>query len=135
MINNHEQHTEHLGQQPQRLLRHEVESRLANEVECLLSHTNEEQLRWNGTRSDLMEALYVVFCTGLLEDDEGCQLHFSHIVSRACSLLHVVPPRNPYETAARARRRKGLNRSTFMRRYELRLCRQEKTPFLRQIIR
>ena len=133
MINNHEKHAFSLGQQPQRLLRHEVESRLVDEVARLLSHEPEEGLGWQGSGIDLMEALHVVFATGMLEDDDGCMLQFRAIVRRACSVLHVREPRNPYELAAKASRRKGIRRSTFMRRYQLRLGRDDKTPFLDEI--
>ncbi len=133
MINNHEEHAFSLGQQPKRLLRHEVESKLVGEVARLLSHEPEEGLGWNGTGLDLMEALHVVFATGMLEDDEGCMLQYRSIVGRACRVLHVREPRNPYEVAAKAARRKGIRRTTFMRRYQLKLGRDVATPFLDQI--
>lgn len=134
MINNHEQHTQNLGQQPARLLRHEVERRLATEVERLLNRNDDEGLSWAGSRRDLVEALHVAFSTGLIEDGEGCQLTFKNMVGRACNVLHIAPPNDPYELAARAHRRKGRQRSTFMRRYELMLSRQVETPFLQHII-
>jgi hypothetical protein len=107
----------------------EAERQLAHEVEQLLNnHHEEEGLQWKGTCIDLMEALHTAFTSGLITDDEGQYLSFTAIVGRACRLLHVRQPRNPYECAARGRRRKGFQRRPFIERYHLRLCRRGGEP-------
>ena len=98
-------------------MRREAQDKLANEVKGLLSHEEQEGLRWKGTSVDLMEALHVAYETGLLQDEDGICLSFNNIVRHACRLLHVVVPRNPYETAARGSRRKGLQMNSYMTRY------------------
>ena len=105
--------------------RRETERLLAHEVEQLLNnHTEEENLHWRGSRVDLMEALHTAFTTGVLTDDEGQYLSFTAIVNRACKLLHLPVPRNPYECAARGSRRKGFQRRPFIDRYQLKLNRR-----------
>ena len=138
MIDNHEKHTLSLGQQPRDgLLRHEVESRLAGEVASLLRREPREGLSWRGSSKDLMEALHAAFTTGMIADDGGDDddgtLSFRQMVRRACGVLHVSEPRNPYEAAARAERRKGLRRTPFIERYRRSLNRSGATPFLDMI--
>ena len=111
-----------------RMLRHEVESHLAAEVAQLLDCHKEEGLHWHGTCIDLMEALHTAFLTGLLVDSDGIIVPFQHIVDQACQLLHVNTPRNPYECAARGRRRKGLQSRPYMQRYEHSLSQKNDHP-------
>lgn len=138
MIDNHEKHTLSLGQQPRDgLLRHEVESRLAGEVASLLRREPREGLSWRGSSKDLMEALHAAFTTGMIADDgddgDGGTLPFRQMVRRACGVLHVSEPRNPYEAAARGERRKGLRRTPFIERYRRSLNRPGATPFFDMI--
>ena len=133
MTINHEQHTTHLGQQPRQLLRHEVERQLVSEVGQLLAHQPDEGLTWDSSQSDLIEALHVAFTTGMLADAEGNMMPFRSLVGRAASVLHFRPPRNPYQVASRAARRKGVQRTSFMRRYQLLLSHDVELPFLRHV--
>ena len=110
--------TEHMKTQ------REAQQLLAQEVMALLSHHENEGLHWTGTSIDLMEALHLAYETGLLEDDEGTCLPFTLIVGRACRLLHVPQPSNPYECASRGSRRKGRKMPSFIDRYVRRLRRQ-----------
>ncbi|MBQ9644811.1 MAG: hypothetical protein IJV24_00445 [Prevotella sp.] len=101
--------------------RRQAEHRLAHEVGRVLAHTATDNLHWQGSRVDLIEALHTAYTTFLLTDDEGVSLSFIHIVSQACSVLHVAMPSNPYELAARGSRRKGLHSLPYMTRYLHRL--------------
>ena len=100
--------------------RREAEMLLAQEVERIMyEHQEQEGLHWKGTSIDLMEALHVAYDTGMIQDEWGVCLRFSTIVNRVCHVLHVTPPRNPYECASRGRRRKGMQQRTYLERYQL----------------
>ena len=110
--------------------RREAQQQLAGEVKNLMGHSEHEGLCWQGTRIDLMEALHLAYETGSLHDEQGICLSFSTIVCRACRVLHVSCPRNPYECAARGKRRKGMLMNTFMCRYERQMQASEHTNIL-----
>ena len=102
----------------------------------LLRREPREGLSWRGSSKDLMEALHAAFTTGMIADDggdDGGTLPFRQMVRRACGVLHVSEPHNPYEAAARAERRKGLRRTPFIERYRRSLNRPGATPFLDMI--
>ena len=98
--------------------RREAQQLLAGEVKKLMERNEQEGLCWQGTHIDLMEALHVAYETGALQDEQGICLSFAFIVCRACRVLHVHCPRNPYECASRAKRRKGMQMNTYLDRYE-----------------
>lgn len=100
-----------------REMQRQAERRLASEVEQLMRHSESEELKWTGSQMDLMEAAYVAFVSCTLQNDEGNYLSFIDIVRALCSILHVTLPRNPYETAARGKRRKGFRNRPYMERY------------------
>ena len=115
-------------------MKRQAERRLASEVEQLMSHQECEMLQWTGSQIDLMEAAYVAFVSCTLQNDEGNYLSFIDIVRTTCSLLHVALPRNPYETAARGRRRKGLRNRPYLERYTVKVNqRPESSPFWEKI--
>ena len=95
-------------------LKREVQLKLANEVERLLHHDGQEELRWRGSRADLMEALYLVYDTGELKDDYGQLVNYSQLVRRVCQLLHLRVPSNPHKVATLACCRKGVRQMTYM---------------------
>lgn len=104
--------------------RREAQQLLAQEVTALLRHDDVDSLHWQGTRIDLMEALHLAYETGELQDEDGISLPFTVIVSRACRLLHIAQPSNPYECASRGSRRKGRKMVSYLDRYARRLRRQ-----------
>lgn len=104
-------------------MRRLAEQMLADEVKGLLNRDEQEGLKWKGTSIDLMEALHVAYSTGSLQNEEGICLSFNSIVNRACRLLHVGRPHNPYECAARGRRRKGMQMNSYLERYQRRMAR------------
>ena len=139
MTNYHTQ-TSVAGKQPMlategQKLRREAQTKLASEIEQLLTHTEQEGLRWKGTRIDLMEALHLAYETGLLQDESGISMKFTTLVRLACQLLHVSPPSNPYECASRGRRRKGMLMNSYLERYLLLLKRQCLHPIWESIDR
>ena len=96
----------------------QVREQLAEEVRLLMTHTEEEQLRWTGSVTDLMEALYCAFEQEVVTDEDGIPASFREIVRQCCRLLHVKMPSNPYETATRGRQRKGVKNSNYLIRYQ-----------------
>jgi len=96
--------------------------RLCEEVTELLGHQEQEQLSWQASRIDLMEALYTVYLMDTVRDRRGNSMTFMGMVRRACRLLHVAVPHNPYDCAARGRNRKGRICSTYLDRYRHLLC-------------
>lgn len=99
------------------LTRSVVERSLVDEVAQLLQHRTEEGLCWRGSLTDLTEALHVAASTGLLTDAYGRCITFRDLLGSVCRLFRLAPPRNPYETARRAARRKGLHNNPYMNRY------------------
>ena len=120
---------------PETLTSRDAERLLAAEVAAvILSSSADEHLHWTGTAIDLMEALYTAYLTYTLRDDQGNCLSFRQIVSRACAVLHMPVPHNPYEVACRARRRKGLKCLPFLDRYLWQKQHHPHTqPFLRLV--
>jgi len=115
-------------------LRQEAVRRLTEEVRLLLRQPESDQLHWRASRLDLMEALYEVFLSQQLLDDEGMPMPFMRLVRKACAVLHLSVPRNPYDCAARGRSRKGFLRQTFMERYQYMLqVRGNKEPLWEEI--
>ena len=97
--------------------RQQARRQLAAEVEQLLSRTPADGLHWQGTKTDLMEALHVVYLTGSVLNPDGRSVTFQALVARVCRVLHVTPPANPYAYATRASLRKGIYQSAFLERY------------------
>ena len=115
-------------------LRQKAVERLTEEVALLLRQSENEQLKWKSTRLDLMEALYEVFLTQQLKDDDGMVMPFIKLVKKVCGILHFKVPSNPYDCAARGRARKGCLRQTYLDRYQYMLqVRGNKEPLWEEI--
>ena len=113
-----------MNKQENKVMKRQAEQRLASEIEEVMKHNETENLQWQGTKVDLIEAVYAAFTSCQLQNDEGEYLSFINIVRDVCRILHLPQPRNPYETAARGLRRKGFRRHPFMDRYLLKINRQ-----------
>jgi hypothetical protein len=103
----------------------QAQLQMGEEMKRLLTeHRPEEGLTWKESRTDLMEAFYYVFDSGVMIDDYGMAITFADIVRRGCSLLHVQAPGNPYLMAMRGRQRKGMKHLNFLERYQLMMEKQ-----------
>ena len=100
-------------------VRQQAKHLLADEVATMLMRSDAQTLHWQGTRADLMEALYLTYPSCRLIDDQGLYMTFSSIVQQACRKLNYRIPRNPREVAARAMRRKGFKARPFLDRYAM----------------
>ena len=83
----------------------------------LLERSPDENLYWTESTTDLMDISHEVYLTEMLVDSQGRPMAFGKIVSRACAVLHVVRPSNPYSMAFNARNRKGVRQTSFFSRY------------------
>ena len=123
-----------MNEQENKEMKRQAQQKLAGEIEKVMLHHEDENLQWQGTTIDLMEAAYVAFTTCKLQNDEGEYLSFISIARNVCRILHVTLPANPYEVAARGLRRKGFRRHPFMDRYLLKINRQPNShPLWEQI--
>ena len=112
----------------------ECEKRLATEVGQLFTNPQPDNLQWQGTKVDLMEALYVAYVYGTLCDEQGIPLTYRNIVERACNMFHLSIPRNPYQKAHLGQQRMGVRRPPFIVRYQRQLSIQPQSqPFLQLV--
>lgn len=94
-----------------------AKEKLTLEVEQIMNHSEEEQLTWTATKTDLMEALYYAYNQMTIIDEYGVPLTFRCIVERCCRVLHTKVPNNPYGMAEKGQNRKGVKSVNFMKRY------------------
>lgn len=99
----------------QRQYAHEL---MARQLADLLKRSPDENLYWVESKTDLMEIIHEVYMTDLLVDGDGRPSTFRVIVKRACAVLHVPMPSNPYSIVYNARsRRKGVKQTSVFSRY------------------
>ena len=69
------------------------------------------------TKTDLIDLSHEAYMSEKLLDGQGRPYGFDRIVERACAVLHVVKPANPYSMAFNARNRKGIRQPSLFSRY------------------
>ena len=112
--------TGHLTEYAQTLTREqraEARKRLAAQFADLLERSPAENIYWMETVTDLMDLSHEVYLTGFLTDGQGRPFGFKRLVKRACAVLHVTLPANPYSMAFNARNRKGVRQTSMFSRY------------------
>jgi hypothetical protein len=95
---------------------------LAAEARRMFKVKPEDNLHWKGLKTDLIEMTYYLFCEGSVRDDTGFIASFRYLVNHICSNMHVVVPRNPSAYINRARRIKGIRRTSLIERYMWQKC-------------
>jgi len=80
-----------------RISEREAERHLAQEVGQVLGHQPCDNLYWQGSTTDLMEALHLAYTSFRLTDAEGLCLSFAYIVDRGCA--RPIPTSWPREAA------------------------------------
>ena len=83
----------------------------------LLDRSPDENLYWMETKTDLIDLSHEAYMSEKLLDGQGRPYGFDRIVERACAVLHVVKPANPYSMAFNARNRKGIRQPSLFSRY------------------
>lgn len=110
-------HTNEFSETLTPVQRKNARDRMAEQFCDLLRHSPSEGLYWQSSKTDLIDLSYEVYLTESLKDGEGHPLGFKWIVKRACDVLHVAMPCNPYSMAFNARNRKGVRQCSFFSRY------------------
>lgn len=90
---------------------------MAGQFAELIARSPAENLYWQESTTDLMDVAHEVYMTEMLVDGQGRPCGFGPIVRRACAVLHVPTPANPYSMAFNARNRKGVRQTSFFSRY------------------
>ena len=102
---------------------------MARQFAELLARSPDENLYWNESMTDLIDLSHCVYMSEKLVDGQGRPSGFRSIVKRACDVLHVPVPSNPYSMAFNARNRKGVRQTSLFSRYcWLMYVRQDSQP-------
>lgn len=90
---------------------------MARQFKELLERPDRDNLYWMGTKTDLVDLVHEVYMTESIVDGQGRPFGFVRILERACAVLHVVMPCNPYSMAFNARNRKGVRQTSMFSRF------------------
>ncbi len=94
-----------------------AEAQITEELVSLISGESGEDVRWNGSTSDLLEIVRIAYMQSTVCNEDGRSCTFRELVTAACAVTHVRMPHNIYAVAARAANRKGLRNASFLKRY------------------
>lgn len=97
--------------------RREALELMTRQFKELLERPDSDNLYWMGTKTDLVDLVHEVYMTERMVDRQGRPFGFARILERACAVLHVVMPCNPYSMAFNARNRKGVRQTTMFSRF------------------
>lgn len=88
-------------------------------VEWLLDiiTTDDENIYWTGSMTDLAELVYYLYEKKFMRDGYGYPLSYKCLVKQCFAFFHVAEPTNPFTIAARARRRKGIKQPSLLERF------------------
>jgi hypothetical protein len=111
----------------------EAQLQLTSEIAQLLSMQDNERLHWSGSITDIIEALYLAYETRMLCGGNGLPLTFTTMVRCATRLLQLPQLKNPFDTAARGRRRKGILSDNYLTRYRRLLDEGKSSPLMDSI--
>ncbi len=107
---------------------------IAKDMAFVLTSNDGRRMKWNASKTDLMEALHWTFMNDTLANYDGSPCRFCTLVERACTAFGMTVPRNPRRTVTRACARMGVRNATLCRRCCI-IAQAEKTehPLLRLI--
>lgn len=108
---------------------------MVEQFQEILERSRGGNIYWTGTKTDLVELTYEMFALGNPIDAHGCPCSFVSMVAKVCSILHVVPPGNPYSLVRSARYRKGVKQQSFFSRYCWMLFRKRHRNPLHELLR
>lgn len=116
MFTNERHTTEYADTLTREQCRHAM-NEMARQFAELLAHSPAENLYWMESKTDLMDLSHEVYLSEKLVDGQGRPYSFGRLVQRACAVLHVPLPANPYSMAFNARNRKGVKQTSLFSRY------------------
>ena len=116
-MDTHMRHTTEFAETLTKEQRNYAKEQMARQLADLLARSPRENLYWQESVTDLIDLAHEVYMGGRLVDGQGRAFSFSGIVRRACAVLHVPAPHNPYSMAYNARNRKGVRQTSFFSRY------------------
>lgn len=79
--------------------------------------SDDEDIYWNGSQTDLAELVYYLYEKQLMRDGYGYPLSYRHLVKQCFTFFHIAEPSNPFTVAKRARMRKGIRQPSLLERY------------------
>lgn len=116
--------------------RRQARTEMAGRLLGFLNVADRDNYYWVGSQRDLLELAYTAWLDGAVRDPQGRPIAFAALASRVCAKLHMPLPRNVYDTAAKARQRKGIVSDTLLNRYcFLRFVRGNDDPLAGEVIR
>ena len=128
-MNAHTKRTTEFADTLTREQREYARNEMARQFAELLARSPDENLYWNESKTDLIDLSHDVYMTESLVDGQGRPFPFGSIVKRACAVLHVPAPSNPYSMAFNARNRKGVRQTSLFSRYcWLMFVKQDRRP-------
>lgn len=116
-MDTHMRHTTEFAETLTKEQRNYAKEQMARQLADLLARSPRENLYWQESVTDLIDLAHEVYMGGRLVDGQGRAFSFSGIVRRACAVLHVPAPHNPYSMAYNARNRKGVRQTSMFSRY------------------
>lgn len=96
---------------PQTNNREEMEDMIINTMRDILS-AEQGSMVWKGTKTDLLELLWITFDKGHLMEADGSMATYKSMVRRACDVFGIPEIANPYCLAHRGGVRKGVKRDS-----------------------
>lgn len=97
--------------------RRQARQLMVEQFRDVLQRSRGGNIYWTGSKTDLIELTYEMFAYGDPTDAQGRPCSFVSMVAKVCSILHIVPPGNPYSLVRSARFRKGIKQQSFFSRY------------------
>lgn len=84
---------------------------------ALYLNGEKEKLRWNGTKTDLLEAIHLIYIYGEIKDETGRLARLTHLIRFYFGMFRLQCPNNPHALIRNAAMRKNKQQIAFLERY------------------
>jgi len=92
---------------------------LTDKVNYILTKSADDNLKWGGTNTDLLEILRNVYIYNTFTDACGRPMSFISLTTQVFAIFNRHMPKNPYTKADRGEQSKGVRRLTMMERLRM----------------